>query len=464
MLLLFCCLIVFGQEQGFKKDFAQTPPLGWNSYDSYGLYIDEENALKNLEAFNEKLKPFGYEYFVLDAGWFVEYDSIKNGYYDRNRLNRTSIHVNEYGLLQPSKTHFPNGFSPLIKRCHELGIKFGLHLYRGIPKYVVDADLPVKGTEYTARDIVNLTDTCTWSSLCYGIDVTKPGGQQYYDALIEQMAEWGVDFIKYDDIVPHPDEVDAVVTAIKKCNRPILLSLSPGGDVPAEGLEFFRKANMLRVTGDVWDNQKDIDKCFDAWKHWQGMARPGFWLDMDMVPFGNLQVICPEPENASGLGKKDIQRKIREGEFGYIYPYCGTGWKRKCLLTKDQMRTFITMRAMSASPIMVGGDLPTMDDFSLSLLTNKDILECNQSGVMGSFVCNADSVEVWKTVLPDNNNGWIGIFNRSGNPASVSFSLEDLQLNSSENYKFYDVFACKDCDLNKFDIAPNGVIFLRYGK
>lgn len=461
VLSLFYSLVSFGQK--VEKNLVQTPPLGWNSYDSYGLYIDEKNVLDNLDAFNKKLKPYGYSYFVIDAGWFVEYTPVKNGFYDRDKLYRTSIHVNEYGLLQPSKIYFPNGFRTIIKKCHDMGIKFGLHLMRGIPKYVVDADLPIKGTKYTARDIANLNDTCNWSSLCYGIDVTKPGGQEYYDALVGQMAEWGVDFIKYDDIVPHPDEVNSVIKAIKKSGRDIVLSLSPGDDVPLDGLDSFKKANMLRVTGDVWDNQQDIDKCFLAWKKWQGMAQPGFWLDMDMVPFGYLQVNCPKPHNVTGdESKQEIKKKVRNGDFGNIYPYCGTGWKRKCLLSKDQMRTFITMRAMSASPIMVGGDLPTMDTFSLSLLTNKDIIECNQSGMMGHFVCKKGDTEVWKTAFPNGDIGWIGLFNRSDNTIRVSFSLADFQLQTSLDYKFYDVFADKPCTSNKFEIAPNGVVFLRY--
>lgn len=439
---------------------APAPPMGWNSYDSYGMYINEEQALANLEAFNEKLKPAGYEYFVIDSGWFIEYDPAVDGYFDKDALLK-KVHINEFGLLQPSRTFFPNGLQPIIDRCHELGIKFGIHLMRGIPKCAVDADLPVKGTDYTASDIADLRDTCTWSSLNYGIDVSRPGGQEFYDALVGQLAEWGVDFIKYDDIVPHPDEVEAVVKAIEKSGRPIVLSLSPGDEVPAEGLEFFKKADMLRVTGDVWDNQKDIDKCFDAWKKWQGVAEKGFWIDMDMIPFGMLQVNCPKPDAATGEeSKAEVRKKIIAGEFGYVYPYCGTGWKRHSLLTEAQMRTFITMRAMSASPMMAGGDLPTIDDYSLSLLTDKDIVNCNQTGVMGVLIAENGDCEVWKTAgTPE--SGWIGIFNRGEAPASVDLGSLDPEMD--DETLCYDVFGKRELALGEsLSVEAGDVIFIRY--
>lgn len=460
-LIAFVCITSCTTSETTNGILVSAPPLGWNSYDSYGLYINEKQTMENLEAFNEKLKPFGYKYFVLDSGWFIEYDSINDGYFDKDKLYR-KVHINEYGLLQPSKSFFPNGFKPIIKRCHELGIKFGLHLMRGIPKSVVAANLPIKGTDYKAQDIANLTDTCTWSTLNYGIDVTKPGAQEFYDALIGQLADWGVDFIKYDDIVPHPDEVNAVIKAIEKSGRDITLSLSPGDEVPLEGLDFFRKANMLRVTGDVWDNQNDIDKCFDAWKKWQGMAQPGFWIDMDMVPFGQLQVNCPKPLNATGKETKDeVRHKIRNGEFGFTYPYCGTGWKRESLLSKEQMRTFIVLRAMSASPIFIGGDLPTMDDYSLYLLTNKDILSCNQSGIMGKLILESKQYEIWKNEISD-KNGYIGIFNRSDNELSLNIKLTDLNINDNNSTKLYDIFNDKIIQTDHSTIKARDVLFIKY--
>ena len=214
-----------------------------------------------------------------------------------------------------------------------------------------------------------------WCEYCYAVDMSQPGAQAWYDGLIRHISEMGVDMIKYDDIVPHPDEVEAVVKAIAKLEKPMLLSLSPGGQVNPEALDFYRMANMLRVTKDVWDEQEYIDACFLAWRKWQGKEQPGFWIDMDMIPFGELQLMSPPSADASKtvLDKGDIA-------------LAGKGVHRVCQLTKPQMETFITMRALAASPLMMGGDLPSLDDFALKLITDREMLACNQNGVMGSLV------------------------------------------------------------------------------
>src|SRR4030095_4291510 len=111
-------------------------------------------------------------------------------------------------------------------------------------------------------------------------DMAKPGAQDYYDAYIGLLASWEVDFIKADDITGHPEEIKAVEEAIKKTGRKILLSLSPGGDSKTEFMNVYKEATMLRITGDVWDNQKSIDKVFDAWKKWNAYSGTGTWLDM----------------------------------------------------------------------------------------------------------------------------------------------------------------------------------------
>ena len=441
---------------------AQTPPMGWNSFDSYGVYLYEDAAMKNLDAFIEKLKPFGYEYFVIDAGWFGEY-RLKEGTIYSKEIHASELRFNEYGILQPSKTYFPNGFGPLIEKCHAAGLKFGLHLMRGIPKQAVEANVPIKGTKYHARDIADTVNICSWCPQNYGVDMSKPGAQEFYDSVIAQMAEWGVDFIKYDDIVPHPAEVQAVVRAIKRCGRPIVLSLSPGGDVKTDAVDIYRQANMLRVTKDIWDEQLGIDSCFKAWEKWQGTDYPGFWIDMDMIPFGQLQIMAPKPEGLNGNESKGAVRKmIESGELDDIALFCGKGWHRWCQLSHDQMRTFITLRALSASPLMVGGDLPSMDDFSLSLLTNSDILACNQNGVMGKLQYRDGSVDVWKTDRKAGKGGWIGIFNRSEKDQTVELTPEQIGLEGSGDYDIYDVFNAGNVQTLVFQIPANGVRFLKY--
>lgn len=445
-----------------EKELALTPPMGWNSFDSYGVYLHEKAALENLEAFAEKLKPYGYEYFVIDAGWFGEFELRPGTIYPAEK-HAKKMNFNEYGLLQPSETYFPNGLQPIIDRCHELGLKFGLHLMRGIPREVYRLDLPIKGTDYTAKDITDTTSICVWNDQNYGIDMSKPGAQEFYNSLINQMAEWGVDFIKYDDLVPFPEEIKAIAKAIEQSGRPMVYSLSPGNGADPNHIEAFKTAHMLRVTADIWDEQKGIDEAFEAWRKWQGKEEPGFWIDMDMIPFGKLQLMSPKPEGVQGdESKAELRQKMEAGELENFELLSGKGFTRWSKFTKDQMYTFITLRALAASPLMMGGDLPTIDDFSLKLITDEEMIACNQNGVMGHLVYEKDGIEIWNTPKKGSNDGWVGIFNRTDSSRSISLESFSLGLNENLEYKFRDVWSEKMVTTLDFDINPNGVVFMVY--
>lgn len=447
-----------------KSVLADTPPMGWNSFQSYGVYLHDKAALANLDAFISKLKPAGYTYFVIDLGWYGEYQ-LKPGTLYPAEKHATNVKINEYGLLQPSDTYFPNGLQHIISKCHQNDIKFGLHLMRGIPRKAVLQNTLIKGTRYRAADIADTNSICEWNHQNYGINMSKPGAQEFYNSLINQMAEWGVDFIKYDDIVPFPDEVEAVVNAIAQAKRPMVLSLSPGDKVHDDAVETYRKANMLRVTPDVWDTQHDIDACFSAWRKWQGKEQPGFWIDMDMIPFGQLQLMSPKPEELTGKEtKSEILTQKRQGKLSNIELLAGVGWHRWSELSKEQMYTFITMRALAASPLMMGGDLASLDEFSLKLLTNPQMIACNQNGVMGKLIYENDGIEVWKTNKRDSQNGWIGIFNRTGVKKDIEISKEQLSLGNLKGISLFDVWRDTFIQEVKTTITPHGVIFLEYLK
>ncbi|MEX2428820.1 MAG: glycoside hydrolase family 27 protein [Bacteroidales bacterium] len=462
-LLLLAIYACSNQKQEEKAEsLAQTPPMGWNSFDSYGVYLHEEAALANVEAFAEKLKPHGYEYFVIDAGWFGEFELQPGTIYPAEK-HAQKMNFNEYGLLQPSETYFPNGLQPIIDRCHELGFKFGLHLMRGIPREVYHLDLPIKGTEYTARDITDTTSICNWNHQNYGVDMSKPGAQEFYNSLINQMADWGVDFVKYDDLVPFPEEIKGIANAIEQCGRPMVYSLSPGGSTNPNHIEAFKRAHMLRVTSDIWDEQKGLNQAFKAWRKWQGKEEPGFWIDMDMIPFGQLQLMSPKPEGVRGdESKAELIKKMKAGELKNFELLSGKGFHRRSEFTKDQMHTFITLRALAASPLMMGGDLPTLDDFSLKLITDKDVLECNQNGVMGHLVYEANGIEIWNTPMKNSDGGWIGIFNRTGDATTISLDQKDLGLEDGVSYDLENIWNNEKVDKLNFDINSNGVTFLKY--
>jgi alpha-galactosidase len=388
---------------------ASKPPLGWNSFDSYGVYLHEQAAIDNLKAMAEKLKPHGYEYFVIDGGWYGEFELMEGTLYPKER-HANKLNFNEYGVWQPSQTYFPNGFDALMKLAKELDIKMGIHLMRGIPREVVNRNLPIKNSNYRAADVADKNRTCTWNQQNYGINSRHSGAQDWYDSVIRQMDEWGFDFIKYDDLTPYPDEIMLIARAIEKVNPNIVLSLSPGDVWLMHDLPYYQRAQLLRTTGDIWDRQEDIDKSFDAWKKFQGMAKPGFWPDLDMIPFGKLQLMAPDWAEATGE----------------TIALAGLGTTRWSRFTPEQMRTFITMRALAASPLFIGGDLISLDEYSQTLITHPEMLACNQNGVCGFNTWDDNGIEIW--VTPDKEQvgkGWMGVFNRTGQDREVVLTREN---------------------------------------
>jgi hypothetical protein len=423
----------------FKNNNLSAPPLGWNSWTNYGGRINEKAVLANAETMAVKYKPFGYTYVVLDGGWHAEPGS------------QDIAIVDQYGQIT-NKVKFPNSITYLAEQVHKLGLKFGIHIMRGVSRIGYKNNIPVFGTHYKVRDITDTTSICPWSNDNYGINMSKPGAQEYYDFFIGQLISWGVDFIKIDDITEHPDEILAVRAAIKKTGKKVVLSLSPGDNAMVSHLPAFNVADMVRVTPDIWDNQKGIDQAFTSWKRWSEVSDCHFWIDMDMIPFGHLCLSNPYPYYLLADKLQEGGERVRE---------------RMSFLTADQKYTFITLRALSASPLMMGGDLPTSDEFSYELLTNKEMLACNQNGVTGKLVYSKDSIEIWKT--PNRTNlaeGWIGIFNRTNKSKSIQLSLSDF--NMKHSLSLYNVWQQKElgtitsASKLKLQINPNGVVFCRY--
>jgi alpha-galactosidase len=423
--------------------------MGWNSFDSYGLHLDEQAALDNLEFFASRLAPHGYQYFVIDGGWYNEYELIPGTLLPR-RKEAIDRHLDSDGHYLPSATYFPHGLAPIIERCHELGLRFGLHIMRGIPRKAVALDLPIGGTPYTARDVADTADVCEWSECNYGINIAHPGGQAYYDGWIGLLASWGVDFIKADDITGFPAEIEALSTAIERSGRPILLSLSPGAVTDPRHVEMYRRADTVRITADIWDSREDLDRAFAAWRVWQDIGGDGLWPDLDMLCLGHLLVRFGNPAD--------------NGEQAYEH---GRGRERMCLLTPEQQRTFITMRALAASPLFMGGDLPSSDKFTYALLANPHVLECNQNGVVGRLSLERDGMDVWTSPSRDGWGGWFGVFNRTKQPQSISLGVGDIGL-AQDATRLYDAWTANDLgphglgDCLVAELASDDVLFARY--
>jgi len=417
------------------SQLAPFPPRGWNSFDAYGVHLDEQAALETIQVMAERLLPLGYDTFVIDEGWYSEYEKAPGSRWPMSGI-RPRLCLDSSGRYVPSTKVFPNGLNRLIDRAHQLGLQFGLHLLRGIPREAVERNLPVQGTPFTARDIADTSSTCSWNDFNYGVDVSRPGGREYYRGVVRLLASWGVDFLKYDDIVGYPREIEAVAEAIETQDRPIVLSLSPGNAVDWDDLPAYSRANMVRLTRDVWDRPECLDRCFDAWAAYGAHGASGFWPDLDMMPLGHLR-LCLPPENVTP---------------GVRMPSEGT--ERWCRWTAAQQRTFVTMLAMAASPMFLGGDLLTLPQEAWTLIGNADIIACNRNAVVGQRVARRGSVEIWRTPRRDGAGGWIGLFNRGA-------AAERVELNLGQGFA-RDVWSGEQVALDplRTGIPAGGVCFL----
>ena len=263
-----------------------------------------------------------------------------------------------------------------------------------------------------------------------------------------------MDFIKDDDITGYPDEIEAVSGAIKKCGRPIVLSISHGGESRPEMIASYRRCDMVRITKDIWDDQDSIRRSFNAWNFWSRYGEPGFWIDLDMIPFGDLQTMSPEPD----------EKDLPNGENPEL---CGKGWRRKCERSLNHRRSFITQRALACSPLFAGGDLTTLTDEDLELLTHPKMLACNRNGICGKLIYMTGDAQVWRA---ENRSvrgaGWLGVFNRNPAHGVETIQLDHLALPLSPRTRLHDVW--NNCSLGTLGEKPllkvesDAVVFIEY--
>ena len=429
---------------------AAAPPRGWNSFDSFGIVADERAILENLDVFVERLVPHGYRTFTLDAGWYNRFRRAPGARFPTEARDAiVGATLDGFGRFLPCPDRFPSGFGEIARKCHDAGVAFGLHLMRGVPRAAVEADLPVLGTGYTARRIADVRDVCPWCADNYGVDMSAPGAQAYYDSVLALLAEWGVDYVKVDDVVPFPREVRAVADAIARSGRPMTLSLSPGNELCAADLPDFRRANALRVTADVWDRREDLSKGFAAMQLWAGQERPGFWIDLDMIPFGELSVWR---ESADETGDRPL-----------LY---GKGVRRQSRFTAAQKRTFLAQRSLAASPLIMGGNLPETPDDDFALLTNPHVMACNDNGTMARVTARGrDWLAFAVADRADPRRGWATVFNTS--PAALDVTVGPRQFGlAGGRWQVADGWSDGPwetlADDRRLSLAADDVWFVRY--
>ena len=367
-----------------QQQLASTPPMGWNSWDSYGPAIREDEVKANVDSMAARLKPFGWQYVVVDIEWYQP-DAHAHGYIARGKVT-----LDQYGRFVPSPNRFPsaangNGFKSLADYAHSKGLKFGIHIMRGIPREAVDKNLPIEGSSYHGGDVADKVNVCHWAGMedTYGVDMSKPGAQAYYDSIARLYASWGVDYVKADDMSRpfHGREIHALRTALNKTGRPIVLSLSPG-PAPVDRYEELKSdAQLWRISNDFWDRWKDIRAQFELMKQWQGKVHSNGFPDADMLPLGHIGIRAERGDD------------------------------RKSLLTQDEQYTLISLWSIFRSPLMMGGDLPTSDLFTYGLLTNAEVLDVDQHSDNGHEAYRDTNIIVWTADDPKSGAKYVGVFN-----------------------------------------------------
>ena len=365
--------------------WAKTPPMGWNSWDCYGAGVWESNVIANADYMAEKLKSHGWDIITIDIQWYEPLAHTTA--YRRGALLETDGN----GRLLPAPNRFPmtaatHSFKPIGDYLHAKGLRLGLHLMRGIPRQAVEKNLPVVGTTYTAADIANTNSRCAWNTDMYGVDMSKPGAQEYYNSVFALFASWGLDYVKVDDLSSpyHTDEIEAIRKAIDHTGRAIVFSTSPGATPLSRGEHIENHANLWRISNDFWDNWRALYEQFARLNNWTPYRAPGHWPDADMLPLGNVRAWQTQGD-----------------------------WTR---LTKDEQFTLMTLWCIARSPLIMGGNMPRNDEFTLALMTNDEVLAVNQNSTSNRQLFNTNSAVAWVADVPGSKDRYVALFNASPEP------------------------------------------------
>jgi alpha-galactosidase len=386
---------------GDFHQWAPTPPMGWNSWDCYGPTVTEAETKANADYMAKNLKSSGWEYVVVDIRWYVGNDTA-HGYNEKN----PEWNIDEYGRFVPAPNRFPSaaggrGFKPLADYMHAKGLKFGIHLMRGVPVVAVQRKLPIKGTKLTAADIYSKEGQAAWLHDMYTVVADKPGAQEYYNSLFELYASWGVDFVKIDDLSEpyHTGEIEMIRKAIDRTGRKIVFSMSPGETLIADAKHAQEHANMWRTVGDFWDSWEQLKEHFAVCERWAPYITTGAWPDADMLPLGRLGIRAERGDD------------------------------RQTRFTKDEQRTLMTLWSIFRSPLMFGGDLPSTNAATLALITNPRVLAVNRASAHNRQLFRRGDLVGWVADDPKTGDKFLALFNAQDqemDPASVAAAVSPL--------------------------------------
>jgi alpha-galactosidase len=405
--------------------WAPTPPMGWNSWDCFATTVTEAQTKAQADVMAEKLAHHGWNIVTVDIQWYEP--EAKSFNYRKD----AKLVMDEWGRLLPAPNRFPSaangaGFKPLADYVHAKGLKLGIHLLRGIPRQAVAQNTPVQGMAYHAADIANPNSVCKWNTDMFGVDMTKPGAQDYYDSVFALIASWQVDFVKVDDISrPYEQnirEIEAIRHAIDRTGRRMVLSLSPGETPLDQAAHVAANANLWRISDDFWDKWPALLEQFERLRKWAPFAGHGHWPDADMLPLGTLD-----------LGRRQTR------------------------FTPAEQRTMLTLWSIARSPLILGADLTKLDDATLALLTNDEVIAVDQHSRNGRQLFAREGFVAWIADVPDSPDKYVAVFNTNDQPkasgadfeaggGSISLSLAELGLDGTcqvrdlwrrENVGFY---------------------------
>jgi alpha-galactosidase len=427
IILLFSCTVntpvEYNSFDSKLKPLATKPPMGWNSWNCFGIEVNEEQVKAVADYMAEHLKEYGWEYVVIDAGWYHPVDFKTPQWNDDPEPPQT---IDAYGRLLPDTIKFPSarngaGFKPLADYIHSKGLKFGIHIMRGIPWNAVKNKTILLGTDYTADEIADAANRCEWTHVMFGINHTHAGGAAYYESLIDLYAEWGVDYIKADDMSrPYRrDEIQALSEALQNNQRDIVLSLSPGA-APLDSVNNLRQnAHLWRISNDFWDSWESLKTQFTLCASWAPYIAENNWPDADMLPLGKLR--------KSGVGAWEASL------FNSTSSEVTDEYSR---LTPIEQITLMNLWAIFRSPLMMGGYLPENDSLTLELLTNTEIIHLNQNSMNNRVIHFDESMAIWSAESKDSTIHWIAAFNLSDEKKNLSLNLEDAGLVRNKDYLF----------------------------
>ncbi|MFI6290648.1 CBM35 domain-containing protein [Nonomuraea sp. NPDC050790] len=365
------------------------PAMGWSSWSFVRRWPDEAKMKAQTDAMvSSGLPAKGYVYINLDDFY--------------QKCDANGFMVDGFGRWQVDAAKFPSGIKALADYVHSKGLKFGFYVTPGIAKNAVTRNTPVEGTSYRAADIADTAASMHKNYNCknmYRLKWSHPGAQAFVNSWANQMASWGVDYLKIDGVdATTIADVEGWDRALRQTGRPINFALSNNLPI-AQATTWKRLANSWRTQGDVecycgpgpngsgypLTTWAKITSRFASAAAWQPYAAPGGWNDLDSLQIGN----------GDQMG-----------------------------INADQRRSHLTLWAMAASPLLLGSDLTALTPTDLAMLTNERLIAVNQDGVAADRIVNSGVNQVWRK-RESNGDYIVALFNTgtSGNSTvSVNWS------------------------------------------